>query len=116
MSQLQIDFDRSASIQNRDAAIQRVEQHADNAWLDVAMKALRTVAACKPTFTSDDVWAEIDRQSFATTHEHRAMGSVMVAGRKLGIIVPTDRFISTTKASQHRQPIRVWKSLVFQEN
>lgn len=104
-------FDRHASEQARDEAIGRVERHADAAWKAEALEAVKGTASRNAFLTSDDVWQRLTTRP----HEPRAMGAIMRHAVTLGWIAPTERFIPTLKASQHRQPIRVWKSLLIQE-
>ena len=103
-------FDARASEESKQAALDAVAAHT-RAWTARALEQLHQVALTQPLLTSDDVWARLD----TAPQEPRAMGVVMVQARKRGWIQPTDRFVQTSKVSQHRQPIRTWQSEVYRD-
>lgn len=103
-------FDSIASEQARDEAVTAVEIH-HAAWVKSALLAVYQVAVRQQTLTTDDVWKVIIEKP----REGRAMGAVMVKARKMHWIEPTSQFVATEKVSQHRQPIRKWRSLVWRE-
>lgn len=65
-------------------ALRRVEEHADDDWKGAAAVALQQLAATGREFTSDDVRDAIP--DHITTHEMRALGPVMKAGIRDGLI------------------------------
>ena len=101
-------FDRTESEALRDEAMACVDENADEAWKAAALNAVHWTAKYQAVFTTDDVWKRL----LGKPHEPRAMGAVMRKAKDLGWIAPTDRFIATEKISQHRQPIRQWRSLL----
>lgn len=94
--------------------IDRAESGADTSWKDEAEKIVEFLAERNATFTTDDVWRLL-AETKAETHEHRAMGAVMRAAARNGIIEKTDRVVPTLRACANRRPVAVWSSLVFGE-
>lgn len=94
----------------RDEAIDRVEEHANPDWKEVAYVTALGVARVKRFFTSEDVWDALSGD--VCTHEPRAMGAVMRRLRKEQFVQPTDQFITSTSPLGHGRPSRVWRSLL----
>lgn len=92
----------------RDAAIDRVEEHAEPDWLAHAAAAIR-IAAAAGEFTTDDVWRILDERGLDRPRERRAMGAAMRAARRDGVVEPTDRMRPTSRPEGHRNPKRIWK-------
>jgi len=89
---------------------QQIEQAASNAadgWCDAALHAVRRVAARQHTFTTDEVWSELQHD----THEHRALGAVMRRARSLGLCEPSGEYRTSVREVAHGRPVRVWRSL-----
>lgn len=100
--------DLRAAFAARDDAIDRVDQAADPAWKDAALAAVRRVAARQVELITDDVWAELGDGPA----EPRAMGPVMLAARRLGLVEPTDRTRQADRVVNHARPQRIWRSLI----
>lgn len=94
-------------------ALARVEQNATDEWLDLAWQTLKKVATENQTFTTDQIWAILDRYPNVRTHEPRAMGSIMRKAVKHGWVQKTDRYVSTNRPIAHGKPIAVWQSLAY---
>lgn len=92
----------------RDEAIARVEANTAEAWRIEAEGAISDCAMQLDAFTADDVWLRIK----SAPHEPRALGAVMRYAHKLQIIEPTETWRTTSRASSHARPLRVWKSLL----
>lgn len=95
----------------RDEGMARVESHADPDWKAAAAATVEQVARTHREFTSDDVW----EAGLPKVAESRALGPVMSAAARAGLIVSTDRFVSTTQPKSHRSPARVWASRIYEE-
>lgn len=111
----QMDFAQVFSVieggRKRDEAIDCVE--ASNAeFVEMAYLALIRVSRNKKRFTTDDVWAVLYEWGIYYAREPRAMGAVMVRGRKEGVISPTDTHTMSKRSACHRRPLRVWISVV----
>lgn len=104
-------FDVPAGIEARDQAIEQVEAHADPTWKLHATAAIRWLARTRPEFTTDDVWQELHVRNHGGPREPRALGALMVAAAKQGLIEPTDRYVPSQRPDCHRRPVKVWRSL-----
>ena len=103
----------NAGADARDDAIARVDQAADPYWKQCAALALEYVAQRRDLFTTDAIWHVLAHYyPDASTHEPRAMGAVMLGAKRAGLIESTDRFVPSLRGVNHRQPTRVWRSLI----
>lgn len=86
------------------------ERRARNAhWWACATEAVERLVLRNRPFTADDVWYELRAtRPEAQTTDNRAMGSVMQAACRDGLIVPTPEFRASNRRSTHRNPKRVW--------
>lgn len=89
-------------------AIGRARDHANQVWLRDARRAVEVLAAKMLPFTTDDVWALLEKVSVAATHEPRALGAVMRQAQRDGLIRRTGGWISTTRPQAHTRPCAVW--------
>jgi len=94
---------------NKADAMQRVWNHANDHWKQLAYEAVRQLARSRQWFTTDDVWHLLAANE-AATHEHRAMGPVMLRAAKAGLIAKTDRVLPTARPSANRRPVAIWHS------
>jgi hypothetical protein len=97
--------------QLRDQALVDVAVNADPDWWQHAVNIVRDIAATSFDFTTDDIWCELERRSIATPHEPRAIGAVVVAVKRLGLIAPTNRYRPSNRPECHARPIRVWQAV-----
>lgn len=97
--------------QTREEAIARVDEHADPDWKSTAYNVGRALAATRPTFTSQDIFDAMP--DTVHTHEPRAMGAVIRALKRDGVLEATDQFVSSTSVLAHGRPARVWRSLLI---
>jgi hypothetical protein len=104
-------LDPRASEAGKTEGMLAAEANAPAGWIDQAVAAIRLVARRAPFFTSDDVWAV----GLEHPHEARALGPCLARARALGLVEPTDQFVLTSQVKRHRAPVRVWKSLLFQD-
>lgn len=95
----------------RDQALVDVAVNANPDWWQHAVNIVRDVAATSFDFTTDDIWCELERRSIATPHEPRAIGAVVVAVKRLGLIAPTNRYRPSSRPECHARPIRVWQAV-----
>lgn len=100
-------------------AIEAVDRAANDDWRDEVDYAIRSLASLYPTFTSDDIWAELSE----TTHEHRAMGPRILAAVRAGVITyaecghcGTYRVTEPSRREEsHGKLTTVYRSLIFKE-
>lgn len=107
------------------AAIDRVEENADEAWMEAAMMAVKHVCTQRKrwqdqdglTFTTDDVWEAIDHLArgfdppLDPPHEPRAMGAVMLKASRAGLIQKTNLTKDSVRPECNCRPVRVWRVL-----
>jgi hypothetical protein len=96
----------------RDDAIDRVEEHAEPGWIDVAVAAVRVLRYRGAEFTTDDVWAYLEteiRPAQEPPREPRAMGAAMRQATRLGLCEATDRTTASNRPGCHRRPVRIWR-------
>jgi hypothetical protein len=108
-SQLAFDFEAAADA--RDRSLEQVTDHANHQWKDAALEAVYQTAREQPYLIVDDVWRRITLT--VETHDLRAMGPVMLRAATLGCIAPTQRYQLSERVSAHRNPRRVWESLIW---
>ena len=95
-----------------DEAVERAGAHADADWASEAYDAVVRCAKLRPAFTTDHVHYYLT-PSGARTHEKRAMGAVMRRAAAAGVIEATDQYWPSDRPEAHRNPKRVWRSLVY---
>lgn len=84
---------------------------AGEEWREAAERMVEHLALTQAEFNADDLWeAGLERP-----RESRALGGVMRAARKAGIIEPTGRYVPSRIKGCHSGPKAVWRSLVFVE-
>lgn len=92
----------------RDEGIARAERGAPAGWVEDAAIVIKKLARKYAFVSSDCVWAMgLERPS-----EPRALGPAFKIAQKLGYVVPTPTCILTLQVSGHRNPMRVWRSLL----
>ncbi len=104
----QLEATRGAEL--RDAGMAQAEGAAPEEWKGLAAIALRDVRDRGPEFTSEDVRDLLEERGTGDPPEPRAMGPVMMAAHRRGYIEPSGAWTSSTRASSHRMPKRLWKS------
>jgi hypothetical protein len=88
-----------------------IDQAAENANDDFIKAAKQAVMICVDRgreFTTDDIWQLLDGWGI-TTHENRALGSVMQSASRKGLITNTYRTQKTVRPSNHSRPITIWE-------
>jgi len=86
-------------------------------WRPWAGLALIHAAAKSVEITSDDVWRVLTAHSVPAPLEPRAMGPVMLAGVRKGLITPTERFLVSqdpATSRNHGRPQRVYASHIWE--
>lgn len=90
------------------AAIQQAGDNADPEWTALAHATLRYVASLGAEFTTDDIWLRLEFRNIHT-HEPRAMGAVMRAAVRDGLIEKTGAYVESSRPQSHARPIPVWR-------
>lgn len=97
----------------RDRGMKQAESNALERWKKLAIESIEKLARRQQFFTTDDVWEHLE-MSGCSTHENRAMGSMMRKACNEGWILATDNYIPTRRPDAHRRPVRVWESKIYQ--
>lgn len=92
----------------RAEALVRVDVHADPAWKDRALAAVRTVCVLRAEWHSDDIWS---LTGLDEPREARALGPVVLRAVRLGYCVKTDRVRPSVRSHGSGKP--VYRSLIF---
>lgn len=95
----------------RKAAIKRVRQHADPAWLAAAFSAVERAAREQPRFATDD--AKRIMEPGYSTHEPRAWGAVMTKAQRELVCRPEPAHKLSQRGISHMRPQRIWHSLIY---
>lgn len=83
--------------------------NANSAWKEAAANRLVWLAHNRQTFTADDIIMHLNEQGIVTGN-NSALGAVMQAGARSGLIESTDHYITSKRPSRHQGPVMVWKS------
>jgi len=81
-------------------------------WKEAAAEALIAVAKANYQFTSDKVW-EYLASIGVHTGDNRALGAVMQAGRRSGVIEFTGSYRPTIRPVGHKSPKAIWRSKIY---
>lgn len=101
-------LDHKEAKERRDSAVTAVAEHSEVSWVFRAKALGRQIATEMGEFTSDEFW----RRGLPKPAEPRALGPVLTALERDGVIEATDRFIRSAQVLRHTAPIRVWRSRV----
>ena len=110
MTQFAFNFDSVRSTEARNDGMGRVEDNAPQLWKDVALDAVYQAARANRRFIVDAVWRYMPNDIH--THDLRAMGPVMRRAIKAGWIAPTTDYINSNRVTAHKNPRRIWQSLI----
>lgn len=91
----------------RDDAIGRAEINAAADWKAAAALAVRWCAGNLTTFTTDDVLVRLAAMHAPSTHNLSALGPVIQAAARAGLIAKTGHLRPTRLAQRHRD-LTVW--------
>lgn len=105
MSEQTTVYDLIASVEQRNRALEQVD---DPPWGALAMVAIRALCGRQRHITSDEVWQELDRMGVPRPVEGRAMGPVMVRAHREGLIEPIG-FTQGTNPRHHADLMRMYR-------
>lgn len=95
----------------KQAAIHRVGQRANPAWMEAAKSAVAHVCRSQPRFSTDD--AKKIMEPGHQTHDPRAWGAVMTWAHEELLCRPEAAHKLSQFGVSHQRPQRVWRSLVY---
>jgi hypothetical protein len=88
-------------------------RRADALWMTEAMQALGLLAYTHAVFTSDELWAELEKPPKKLPRESRMIGNAFTRARAAGVIEPTHDHRPSGRKENHGRPVRVWRSLRY---
>ncbi len=88
-------------------------QAADSVWKKAASAALLEVAKNNREFTTDQIWPILARQGIHT-HNNVAIGAIIQAGSRSGIMQKTGMFKESTNPNNHGRPVTIWRSNLYE--
>lgn len=104
--------------QLRDEGMAKTDGKASARWKELAHEAVVLVSGILPDFTTDDVWAALEKSGRDVIEEERnpsAMGPVMRRAAFAGIIIKTGATRPSTRATRHVAELRVWRKTTPEE-
>jgi hypothetical protein len=104
-------FDPPAAAEAKADGIAAADEHARAAWRADAERAIEQVARSCDYFTADEVWQELADTSTAWTQTPAALGPLILAAARRGLIRKTD-MRQATKIPRRHHDLIVWESLV----
>ena len=112
IEQLALSFSPAAGAARRDDGINRAGNHADEAWKHAAYRIVTELSHSHKAFTSDEVWQRLTKAGYSTP-EPRAMGAVMLAAARSGLIIKSRSYTPTNRTAANRRPVAIWLSKTF---
>ena len=103
-------YDAARAAAAREAAMSQVEENADAEVSARALQIIEHLASTREEFTADAVFYLLDAEG-SVFREPKALGPIMRRAAAAGLIVKTDRTVDSVRVSNHRRPVRVWRSL-----
>lgn len=98
----------------KERAVERAVAAADPEWSDAAFAAIVAVARQEPAFTTDAVWAELDRLGIPRPREPRAIAGPVRRAISAHVIKWSGRPPEpTARPEAHRNPKRVYHSMLL---
>lgn len=98
--------------QKKQEAVEAAYEFASLDWKQIAHDSVQRCAVEMPEFSTNDVWDKINATG-VTTRTNRALGAVMQAAAKDGVI---KRVGYTPSNRAHNSPISLWQSLIYRSN
>lgn len=106
-------FDLPAGKAARDAAMDQIDENANEEWRLFMLEVIRETARRYEFFTTDRIYATASERNTPYVHDRRALGPLMTQMQKAFVIEPTERFDSSQRPVAHASPKRVWRSLIY---
>lgn len=88
--------------------------HADTEWKQAAAQRVFWLANNRYEFTADDVTEYLNEKGI-TTGNSSALGAIMQAAQRLGIITNTGHFRESRRPVTHGAPVRIWHSNLYKK-
>lgn len=108
-------LDANEGARLRDEAVEAVSLHADGVVKIELLESVRQVALEHPRFNTDLVWVNYRERGCPKPREPRVMGAVMREAVAEGYVEITGVLAESDRPEAHRNPKRVWSSLIYRE-
>lgn len=82
--------------------------NADTLWKRRAAEILKDLLSTETYLTSEDIIERLETEGI-TTGNNRAIGSLMTAAHKIGLIQSTGQYRESKLVRRHHAPIRIWE-------
>lgn len=89
----------------RDRAVARVAKSTPPEWRAALRHVVEALARRGGEFSTDDVWSRLDGQP----PEPRALGAVMIAMAREGVIRSTGKSMKSARPQRHTGWVTVWE-------
>lgn len=96
-------------------ALEKVEQAANQEWLQRATERVRYLCQTRYEWCSDDVWSYLDTLDIVTG-DNRALGAVIRKAAMDGWCAGTDRVVKSKRPACHSRPVALWQSLLLPQS
>tara|TARA_Y100001963_G_C6792589_1_gene456486 strand:- start:8907 stop:9212 length:306 start_codon:yes stop_codon:yes gene_type:complete len=90
-------------------AIWAAYTHSPSEWRLMAEEAVKEVALNIYTFTTANVWYQLEEWGYQKPPEPRALGGVMRRLKRDGVIEPTGQYRNC--GIRHGSPLTVWRGV-----
>jgi hypothetical protein len=110
-------FDADWGDEEKRKGIDRVYRGKKNRpWAVWAIFLSHDVLLAKEYISADDIWYACWKHDVKPPGDGRAMGAVLRALARDGLIAKVERTRQTERVASHRRPLQVWRSLLYSGN
>jgi hypothetical protein len=92
----------------RERAIHSVEDHTQQWWREEAFKAADRVMRRMESFTTDDIWIDLEKRGVESPHEPRAMGPIVRVLTGSGEIKFTGAYTQSVIPRGHGRTVKIY--------
>ncbi len=83
-------------------------RNSNSVWRKAVNERLNDIRQYKETFTSDDIINHLDEQGIVTS-DNRALGAIMVAHARAGLIESTGTQVKCKRRKRHGGYVTLWR-------
>lgn len=106
-------YQKTIVVKTKKQALDEVQSNAENDWWYKTKEVIHKLAKENINFTSDEVWAELDRLNIPRPHQPSALGSVFRACCQAGWITKSGKYKPSTQPTNHQRDVAIWTSCFF---
>lgn len=96
----------------RDEAIARVTDHMKAEWKREALRSADRVMLRMESFTTDDIWLDLEKRGVEAPHEPRAMSAIVGILKRGGEIEFTGVRLFSVLTRGHAREVKLYKVMV----